>query len=47
MDNVVEENIFHLKAVIYNQFLWLTIWETLHVLVSSAEHFVHSDSNRI
>ena len=47
MDNVVEENIFQLQALKYNQFLWLTIWETLHVLVSSAEHFVHSDTNGI
>ena len=44
MDNVVEENIFQLQAVKYYQFLWLTIWETLHVLGSRAEHFEHCDN---
>jgi len=47
MDNVVEENKFQLQAVKYYRFLWLTIWETLHVLGSKDEHFVHCDSNGI
>jgi hypothetical protein len=46
MDNVIEGYLFQLQAVKYN-YLFLTIWGTLHVLASSAEHFVHCDNNGI
>jgi hypothetical protein len=46
MDNVMEENLFQLQAVKYN-YLWLTIWGTLHVIASCAENFVHCDNNGI
>jgi len=47
MDNVVEENVFQLQAVEYNELIVADhLWSTA-CAVSNAEHFVHCDSNGI